>query len=149
MTGREFRRLMMIYGADLRRWPASRLAAAEKWQAAHPEFGGELRRTAEMDRLLRDVAPLVESSRVDRVMEKVLRKAEEERAVPELPASLLPPFAVPLRVPWLQRRWAPQGMLYLGLFFLGCAANLAVRLLTAETPLDLWFASNLSLPLGG
>lgn len=144
MTDREFRRLMMVYGADLRRWPVKRQAAAESWQAAHPEYGSALRQTAEMDRLLLDVAPMIDESRIDRLLQSVLRETQQRDVPDDVPLTHRPP-----RPALRQRRWASQSMLYLGLFILGCAANVAVRLLVAEAPLDLWFASSLSLPLGG
>jgi hypothetical protein len=143
MTEQEFQRLMIIYGADISRWPAGRQAAAEKWKGAHPEARSALRRTEAMDRLLKDAAPRIDPMRVDRVLDAVLG----ETARITQPRRLFP-MTLP-RLAWPQWPWAPRGALYLGLFILGCAANLAVRLLTTDTPLDLWFSGNLSLPLGG
>jgi ferric-dicitrate binding protein FerR (iron transport regulator) len=141
MTEREFQRLMTVYGADIGRWPACRQAAAEKWQAAHPEARQSLRRTAEIDRLLRNAGPRIDPVRADRSIERMLRRtAHLSRPRPGL---TWPRFA------WPEWRWAPRGAVYLGLFILGCAANLAVRLLATDTPLDLWFSGNLTLPLGG
>jgi hypothetical protein len=144
MTERDFRRLMMIYGGDIGRWPPAKQAAAEKWQLAHPEFRSALVRMAELDRLLLDAAPQIDPARVDRAMDSVLRQtagvmAPRRRLRPRLP-----------RFTWPQQwYWAPRGAVYLGLFILGCAANVAVRLLSADTPFDLWLSGNLSLPLGG
>ncbi len=143
MTEQEFQRLMIIYGADIGRWPTGRQAAAEKWKDAHPEARSALRRTEEMDRLLKDAAPLIDPMRVERLLDAVLGEA----AGRSLPRRRFRP-AFP-RFVWPQWSWAPRGAVYLGLFILGCAANLAVRFLATDTPFDLWFSGNLSLPLGG
>lgn len=146
MTEQEFRRLMMVYGADISRWPGSRQAQAEKWLVAHPEAHSALRRTAEMDRLLQGAAPQIDAARVERAVGAVLGDTVRlsQRTEPRLRLRLPLP-----QVAWPQWPWASRGMVYLGLFILGCAANLAVRFLVTDTPLDLWFSGNLSLPLGG
>jgi len=143
MTEREFQRLMMAYGAEIGRWPVARQATAEKWLAENPKARLALGRLAEMDRLLLGAAPVISSERVDGVFDALLRETallSQQRRRPRL--------SLPLFV-WPQLRWAPRGAIYLGLFFLGCAANVAVRLMAAASPLDLWFSGNLSLPLGG
>lgn len=148
MTEREFRRLTTIYGADLRRWPSGRREAAERMRVAHPEFAADLRQAAEVDRLLQAAAPQIGAARIESALAGVMRGTEAVRQIdgPSFDGAL--PVLLS-RAPDGKWRWAPQGMLYLGLFILGCATNLAVRLLVAQTPLDLWFAGNLSLPLGG
>jgi hypothetical protein len=142
MIEREFQRLMMIYGAEIGRWPSNRQADAEQWLREHSQSRSMLFRAAEMDRLLSDSAPLVDSTRVDDAIEALLPKTalvlQERRRRLSFPVFV-----------WPQWRWAPKGAIYLGLFFLGCAANLAVRLMVADSPLDLWFSGNFSLPLGG
>ncbi|HXP97856.1 MAG TPA: hypothetical protein VN809_14170 [Telmatospirillum sp.] len=148
MTEREFQRLMVIYGAEIGRWPVARQADAEKWLAENPKARTALGRMAEMDRLLLGAAPLISSARIDGVFDTLSR----ETALISQPRSRFPVA----RFVWPQwnlalkgGNWAPKGAIYLGLFFLGCAANVAVRLMAAVSPLDLWFFGNLSLPLGG
>jgi hypothetical protein len=93
--------------------------------------------------LLQGAAPRIDPARVDRAIEAVLYgTARGVQPGPRL-------HRAPPRLTWPQGRWAPRGAVYLGLFILGCAANLAVRLLATDAPLDLWFSGNLSLPLGG
>ncbi|MDR3440906.1 hypothetical protein [Telmatospirillum sp.] len=141
MTEKEFRRLSSIYGADISRWPNTVQITAGRWLGDHPEARRDLRAVDEFDRLLIGAAPQIGTERVERIV---------RRAVVRLAGNGMPQesFAVALAGgrDW---RWTSQGAVYLGLFILGCAANTAVRLLSAQTPFDLLFATNISLPLGG
>jgi anti-sigma factor RsiW len=143
MNEREFDRLMMVYGGEIGRWPSHRQCAAEKWLLAHPKARSALRRAAEMDRLLQSAAPSIAFERTERAIDALLRETARVPQVRRRWRFPLPEFALP------QWRWPPKSAIYLGLFFLGCAANIAVRLMVADSPLDLWFSGNLSLPLGG
>jgi hypothetical protein len=143
MTEREFQRLMLTYGADIGRWPADQQAMGEKWRDIHFESRMEMLRVEKMDRLLNEAAPLIDSERVERAIGAVLhgtsRLSEPQRRLrPTLSHIALPQWC-----------WSSRGAVYLGLFFLGCAANMAVRMLATDTPLDLWFSGNLSMLLGG
>ncbi|MTJ82793.1 MAG: hypothetical protein F8N37_17535 [Telmatospirillum sp.] len=147
MTEAEFQRLSTIYGANVARWPEQVQESAERWRASHPEAGAVLREAAVLDHMLSRAAPVVDAPRVDALVDALRARTG---AAP-LPWSVPVPF---WRRPWTDLkgalwRWTPEGAVYVGLFVLGCAANTAVRLLTAETPLEAWLAANLSLSLGG
>jgi hypothetical protein len=136
MTNQEFQNLLEIYGADLSRWPAASRDAAAGWLTSHPQARHDLEREDRIDRLLADAAPIIDGERVLRLAHDL---AEDVDGM--VPGGWSIGDAI--------RSWNPQGALYLGLFVLGCAANSILRLLTTQTPLEAWLATNLSMALGG
>jgi hypothetical protein len=137
MNKPDFLKLLDIYGADIARWPAEVQEEAEVFLANSRDAHQVAHQIAEVDRLLMACAPVVGPERVDHAVLAVLRSAEVQPQ-PKLPARL----AV-----WLMGRLAPASAIYCGLFVLGCLANLLMRLMLAQAPLNLLF-SGLLRPLG-
>jgi hypothetical protein len=136
MTDQDFQNLLAIYGADLSRWPVASRDASVQWLAAHPKARRDQEREAGIDRLLAEAAPIIDDGRVFRLAHDLAEAVDGM-----VPGGWGIGDAI--------RTWNPLGAVYLGLFVLGCAANTVLRLLTAQTPLEAWLATNLTVALGG
>ena len=134
MNTQDFMRLLEIYGADLDRWPATERAEALRLVEDSEPARLAIAEAHAVDRLLIQAAPVIAAERIDSLADAVVR------------APLSPRLQMPA---WVERWSYNSRFVYPGMFVLGCAANLVMRLLSARTPLDLLFSSNLIVPLGG
>lgn len=118
MTDHQFLRHLDSYGADPARWPAELRADAEQALAASPALRAALREAEAFDGLLAGAPPLVEDSRVARLLSAV---GEAPRSTPQDTLMVLLLGRMPRRM----------------------AASLCVALLALG-----WLAGNLAAPGG-